>query len=61
MLFRSLFITGVFIADRVNKVPMVLAFLAAYYLLFTLTSFWGNAPLVAEIFRAPDLQAVAVQ
>jgi Na+-translocating ferredoxin:NAD+ oxidoreductase RnfD subunit len=37
-----LFATGVFIADRVNKIPLVLVFL-------------GNA---AEIFRAPDLHAV---
>jgi Na+-translocating ferredoxin:NAD+ oxidoreductase RnfD subunit len=49
---------GVFIADRVNKMPLVLAFLAAYYLLFTVTAFFADPAWVAEVFRAPDLQAV---
>jgi Na+-translocating ferredoxin:NAD+ oxidoreductase RnfD subunit len=55
-----LFAAGVFIADRVNKLPLVLVFLAAYYLLFSLTSFVspGHVAEVAEIFRPPDLQAV---
>jgi Na+-translocating ferredoxin:NAD+ oxidoreductase RnfD subunit len=53
-----LFATGVFIADRVNKMPLVLVFLGAYFLLFTLTAFLGDPGKVAEIFRAPDLQAV---
>jgi Na+-translocating ferredoxin:NAD+ oxidoreductase RnfD subunit len=52
-----LFATGLFIADRVNKIPMVLSFLGVYYLLFTLTSFYGNPELVAEIYRSPDLHA----
>jgi len=48
---------GVFIADRVNKMPLVVTFLGAYFLLFTVTSF-GKDPLsVAEIFRTPDLEA----
>jgi Na+-translocating ferredoxin:NAD+ oxidoreductase RnfD subunit len=50
--------TGVFIADRVNKVPLVLIFLGTYFLLFTLAAFRGNPGRVAEIFRAPDLHAV---
>jgi Na+-translocating ferredoxin:NAD+ oxidoreductase RnfD subunit len=49
---------GAFIADRVNKMPLVLAFLAAYYLLFTATAFVSDPSWVAEVFRAPDLQAV---
>jgi Na+-translocating ferredoxin:NAD+ oxidoreductase RnfD subunit len=53
-----LFATGVFITDRVNKLPLVLAFLGSYYLLFTLTAFLGDPKRVAEIFRTPDLQAV---
>jgi Na+-translocating ferredoxin:NAD+ oxidoreductase RnfD subunit len=53
-----LFVTGVFMADRVNKIPMVLVFLGVYYLLFTLTAFAGDPRRVAEIFRAPDLHAV---
>jgi len=47
---------GVFIADRVNKMPMVLAFLGTYYVLFTATAFVGDPGRVAEVFRAPDLQ-----
>ena len=53
-----LFVTGIFITDRVNKMPMVLVFLGVYYLLFTLTAFSGNTARVAEIYRAPDLHAV---
>lgn len=49
--------TGLFIADRVNKMPMVLAFLGTYYLLFTLTAFVGDPRSVAEVYRTPDLQA----
>jgi enediyne biosynthesis protein E5 len=53
-----LFASGGFIADRVNKIPLVLAFLGSYYLLFTVTAFLGDPGGVAEIFRTPDLQAV---
>ena len=53
----ALMATGAFIADRVNKVPLVLIFLATYYGLFTLTAFLGDPRRVAEIFRAPDLHA----
>jgi Na+-translocating ferredoxin:NAD+ oxidoreductase RnfD subunit len=49
---------GVFIADRVNRMPAVLAFLAAYYGLFTCTAFVGDPAWVSEVFRTPDLQAV---
>jgi Na+-translocating ferredoxin:NAD+ oxidoreductase RnfD subunit len=49
--------TGWFIVDRVNKMPLVLAFLGSYFLLFTVAAFVGNPVPVAEIFRTPDLQA----
>ena len=52
-----LFATGGFIADRVNKVPIVLAFLGAYYTLFTITSFAADPVRVVEIYRPPDLNA----
>lgn len=52
-----LFITGTFVADRVNKIPLVLVFLGLYFALFTLTAFLGNPVKVAEVFRAPDLHA----
>ena len=53
----ALIAAGVFIADRVNRMPLVLAFLAAYYGLFTVTAFTGDPAWVAEVFRTPDLQA----
>lgn len=53
-----LFAGGIFIVDRVNKIPLVLVFLGAYFLLFAITSFMGNPAKLAEIFRAPDLNAV---
>ena len=49
---------GIFITNRVNKMPLVLAFLASYFLLFSGAAFYGNALSVAEIFRTPDLEAV---
>ncbi len=48
---------GAFIADRVNKMPLVLTFLGAYFTLFTVMSFLGNPLDAAEIFRSPDAEA----
>jgi Na+-translocating ferredoxin:NAD+ oxidoreductase RnfD subunit len=48
---------GVFIADRVNKMPLVLTFLGTYFLLFTITAFARDPQWVSEIFRPPDLEA----
>jgi Na+-translocating ferredoxin:NAD+ oxidoreductase RnfD subunit len=53
----ALVITGVFVAERVNKLPLVLAFLGIYYALFTVAAFLGSTVQVAEVFRTPDLQA----
>ncbi len=53
----ALFATGAFISERVNKIPLVLAFFAVYFALFTGTAFAGQARQVAEIYRTPDLQA----
>ena len=54
----ALLASGAFITDRVNKMPLVLTFLGAYWLLFTVVAFAGDPAPVAEIFRAPDLQMV---
>jgi Na+-translocating ferredoxin:NAD+ oxidoreductase RnfD subunit len=54
----ALVATGAFIADRVNKIPLVLVFLGVYFGLFMLTAFLGDPRKVAEMFRAPDLHAV---
>ena len=48
---------GLFIADRINKLPLVVVFLGAYFALFTAASFLGKPVDVAEVFRTPDLQA----
>ena len=48
---------GLFITDRVNKMPLVLAFLGVYFLLFTGTAFVSNPQWVAEIYRPPDVEA----
>ncbi len=52
-----LFATGIFITDRVNKIPLVLSFLGMYYLLITITAFAGDPAHVAGLYRAPDLHA----
>ena len=54
----ALLVTGVFIAYRVNKLPLVVAFLGIYYVLFTVTAFVSDPAWVSEIFRTPDVQAV---
>jgi Na+-translocating ferredoxin:NAD+ oxidoreductase RnfD subunit len=48
---------GVFISDRENKLPLVIAFLGVYFLLFTGAAYAGLADKVQAIFRAPDLHA----
>lgn len=52
-----LFGTGIFITDRVNKMPLVLVFLGSYFALFTAMAFLGRPQQASEIFRAPDLHA----
>jgi Na+-translocating ferredoxin:NAD+ oxidoreductase RnfD subunit len=52
-----LFATGIFITDRVNKIPLVLSFLGIYFLLVTITAFVGAPAKVAELYRTPDLHA----
>src|SRR5208282_3186054 len=49
---------GAFIVDRVNKMPLVITFLAAYFVLFTATACVADPLPVAEIFRTPDIEAV---
>lgn len=50
--------TGLYITDRVNKMPLVLVFLGTYFFLFTITAFASDPGRVSEIFRAPDAHAV---
>jgi Na+-translocating ferredoxin:NAD+ oxidoreductase RnfD subunit len=54
----ALLAAGVFITDRVNKMPLVLTFLGSYFVLFTVTAFASDPRWVSEVFRSPDLEAV---
>ena len=56
-LLGALLAAGIFITQRVNKLPAILSFLGSYYLLFTIAAFLGDAARVAELYRAPDLHA----
>jgi len=49
--------TGVYIAVQVNKIPSVLTFLGAYFLLFTMSALFQDPLEIAEIYRTPDLHA----
>ena len=49
---------GIYLTNRVNKLPLVLSFSGAYLCLFTATAFLGDARHVAEIFRSPDMDAL---
>lgn len=51
------FATGLFITLRLNKLPVVLAFLGGYYALATVAAFVGDPGHVAELYREPDLHA----
>jgi Na+-translocating ferredoxin:NAD+ oxidoreductase RnfD subunit len=51
-----LIVSGIVLTDRLNKFPLVLSFLAAYFGLFTTVSL-VQPNLVAEMFRAPFVQA----
>ena len=48
---------GLFVASRVNKMPLVLTFLTTYFVLFTVTAYVGDPLKVAEVFRTPDIEA----
>ncbi len=51
-----LIISGAYLVDRLNKFPLVLAFLGTYFTAFALASIMDSSA-VAEMFRAPFLQA----
>ncbi len=53
----ALLAAGFFIADRLNKMAAVIAFLGVYYVLITARAFLIDPAPVAELFRAPDLHA----
>jgi Na+-translocating ferredoxin:NAD+ oxidoreductase RnfD subunit len=47
---------GTFVADRINKLPLVLSFLAAYFGIFTIAAVFDPVR-VSEMFRTPFVQA----
>lgn len=49
--------TGALIVDRVDRAPLVLAFLAVYFAAFAVTAFVADPAPLAEIFEPPDVQA----
>ncbi|HLG10202.1 MAG TPA: hypothetical protein VI876_00455 [Dehalococcoidia bacterium] len=53
----ALGVTGYYLADHTNKLPMILAFFGAYLSLFTIAALFGQAGAASEIFRTPDAQA----
>ena len=48
---------GAFMVDRLNKFPLVLTFLATYFVAFSAASIF-QAAAVAEMFRSPFVQSV---
>lgn len=52
-----LVVAGAYIADRTNKLPMVLVFLGAFFGLFTVTALLSDPARVFEVFRPPDVNS----
>jgi Na+-translocating ferredoxin:NAD+ oxidoreductase RnfD subunit len=48
-------VTGLFISWRLNKLPLVFAFLGAHFTLATVAAYLGDPTPVAELYRAPDV------
>jgi Na+-translocating ferredoxin:NAD+ oxidoreductase RnfD subunit len=57
-LIALLLVTALYIADRVNKLPMLVAFLGITFAIFTGMAFAGDTERAAEIFRVPTLNAL---
>jgi Na+-translocating ferredoxin:NAD+ oxidoreductase RnfD subunit len=49
--------SGMFMVLRLNKLPLLLAFLGVFFLCATIAAFVGDPSAVAELYRAPDLHA----
>jgi Na+-translocating ferredoxin:NAD+ oxidoreductase RnfD subunit len=52
-----LVVCGVYVARRVNRLPLMVAFLATYFTVFTAAAFVVDPAEVSEVFVAPDLLA----
>ena len=51
-----LIVAGYLVADRANKLPAAIAFLATYVALFTMAAFVVDANYVRDVFRTPFVQ-----
>jgi Na+-translocating ferredoxin:NAD+ oxidoreductase RnfD subunit len=49
--------TGAYVVVELNKIPSVLTFLGAYFLLFTITALFQDSIELASIYRTPNLHA----
>lgn len=47
---------GMVVAHRANKLPAALAFLGAYFALFTLAAYLGHAAEVVDVFQSPFVE-----
>lgn len=56
--FLLVLAAGWYLVVKIKKLPLVLSFLGTALLIFTVAAFAGNARQVAEIFRAPDIEAM---
>ncbi len=52
-----LVVTGGYITDRCNKLPVVVSFLLTWFVLVTVSAFASDPASVARLYRAPDLHA----
>jgi Na+-translocating ferredoxin:NAD+ oxidoreductase RnfD subunit len=50
--------TGLFMTQRLHKLPLLLAYLGAHFTFGTTVAFLGDAARVAELYRAPDVHMV---
>ncbi len=56
--FAAVLVAGWYMAAKVNKLPLALAFLTASLVGFSVASFFGAGAQVAQVFRAPDINAL---
>jgi len=56
--FLVILAAGWYIASKVNKLPLALTFLGVSLGVFTAASFMGASAQVAQVFRAPDINAL---
>ena len=56
--FAVVLIGGGYIAAKVNKLPLGMAYLATAIIAFAIASYTGANAQVAQVFRAPDINAL---